>query len=859
MKSKVTKQFEAKSTLRAYSEGGFIQSLRNAMGMGNNAERRSRIDAAVDKAAPPPPRTPPPPPQPEPPKKEFRFNDGGYVDPETVGVVAPGMKNGGKLRAYCSGGMVPERMNMAKGGKVSGKGGPREDKVGPLMLSAGEYVLPAKTVEAVGGPEHLDQVVRETNDGREPGAKVVKNGKIGAAAGGYLPGPEGDPTWGQRLRNMGSRFTGAAGAAWDAAGKAYKDFAPKAQKAAADAARAASEYAGQSAFEHGQRVGEAGKAVGGAAKDAASAAREFGAGAARGAGFNPGYTVREATMDEWVKAGGKPPPGYKPTIEPGPASGAGKLGPEAAAERLRQMKVPVGGNAGAPPPPGGAGAAAAGAGGRGAGMLSRLASVGKNVLGPLGAAYGGWELGSAVGEAARKNMTIDETDTLGGTINQALRAVGLGVNDDAYLKYKAGRSAADIQKDQMTNAQLEAQNAARAPGAVPPAGPIANATFSDARTEAAAGRNPGEDEITSRLRQLGADMVLRPDLGDANNRIAQFGRNTYAGIGNGTPMAPTGVRFASDADIARLRDWTPDDIMRGYKQPMQTEAVGLRDPDAAARDARNERIGLESQIKEMTRFRPSEGARLLAGLHTNAQDNAQRAADSALRARTATEGHGVTMRGQDITAGTALAGQQTAAQTARARLNYDIANTIRQQANSDRDYALNVARFGTEEANRLRDDYNARADKAVEHMDKFAENSFFGADGKADAARGAAFKQAMAGAIDKDFLSLNPAAQRNALGQATTAFKIMEAFNKSGGVWADTIESLPQELKTKAPEFRDWIVGGASLADIVKAKAKGAVGFDGRMVEGPGGQVRSLSAVGGGSVDQVGSILRQQR
>ena len=64
-------------------------------------------------------------------------------------------------------------MEMAHGGvhtgpgRVTGPGGPREDKV-PAMYSDGEYVLPAKTVDALGGPDALDALVQETNDGRKP-------------------------------------------------------------------------------------------------------------------------------------------------------------------------------------------------------------------------------------------------------------------------------------------------------------------------------------------------------------------------------------------------------------------------------------------------------------------------------------------------------------------------------------------------------------------------------------------------------------------------------------------------------------------------------------------------------------------
>lgn len=80
------------------------------------------------------------------------------------------------------------RIRMASGGAVQGPGGPREDKV-PAMLSNGEYVLPAKTVQKLGGPEELDELVRGTNDGREP-----QRGLRHMAAGGVIEiGPDGRP------------------------------------------------------------------------------------------------------------------------------------------------------------------------------------------------------------------------------------------------------------------------------------------------------------------------------------------------------------------------------------------------------------------------------------------------------------------------------------------------------------------------------------------------------------------------------------------------------------------------------------------------------------------------------------------
>ena len=56
---------------------------------------------------------------------------------------------------------------MSNGGKVRGKGGPRDDKIGPVMLSDGEYVLPADTVKAV-GVDFLDRLRDATHTYSSP-------------------------------------------------------------------------------------------------------------------------------------------------------------------------------------------------------------------------------------------------------------------------------------------------------------------------------------------------------------------------------------------------------------------------------------------------------------------------------------------------------------------------------------------------------------------------------------------------------------------------------------------------------------------------------------------------------------------
>jgi hypothetical protein len=70
------------------------------------------------------------------------------------------------------------RLGLRRGGKVTGPGGPEEDKI-DARLSNGEYVLPAKTTATIGVPV-LDEIVRATNDGKEPAGSF----RTGMATGG---------------------------------------------------------------------------------------------------------------------------------------------------------------------------------------------------------------------------------------------------------------------------------------------------------------------------------------------------------------------------------------------------------------------------------------------------------------------------------------------------------------------------------------------------------------------------------------------------------------------------------------------------------------------------------------------------
>lgn len=137
MTNNIQKAFKTKSKLRGMADGGHVDSRILGSGMAQRAGsalqgRRAQLEAAIDAAsgAPPPPTAP--------------VAADRAKEPEKKGA----------LRSF---------FGLADGGKVKGKGGPTDDKVGPVMLSDGEYVLPADTVKIV-GRDKLDALRLATHD-----------------------------------------------------------------------------------------------------------------------------------------------------------------------------------------------------------------------------------------------------------------------------------------------------------------------------------------------------------------------------------------------------------------------------------------------------------------------------------------------------------------------------------------------------------------------------------------------------------------------------------------------------------------------------------------------------------------------
>jgi hypothetical protein len=215
--SNMRKSFETKAKLRHMADGGIFKDIIN--GVQTFTDERAKTAGAqpytprafrelpntgitsggvttplpagvapapVLSAAPPmpapaklsvaPPLPAPPPaakisPMPIGPRSNYLAATGGFGP--TQAPAAPAQTTYQKAGGISGDSPVPRRMGAmglpimtsvgyASGGAVKGPGGPTDDKVGPVMLSDGEYVLPADTVRKV-GKENLDALKDATH------------------------------------------------------------------------------------------------------------------------------------------------------------------------------------------------------------------------------------------------------------------------------------------------------------------------------------------------------------------------------------------------------------------------------------------------------------------------------------------------------------------------------------------------------------------------------------------------------------------------------------------------------------------------------------------------------------------------
>ena len=199
MASQITKDFKMKSRLRALADGG-------SRGEGGGLSKEAVMAAiAAQRGAPTPARAPSPAPSPAPeavqrPGGDYLRNPRSVLDARER---AAGLADGGSAPFGSRGlsglrDLIPQMeamgfrqqpaqpdptglravmprvkaMGYMDGGRVEGPGGRTDDKVGPVMLSDEEYVLPGDTADAI-GRDKLDAIrlaTHEFKDGRNKSA-----------------------------------------------------------------------------------------------------------------------------------------------------------------------------------------------------------------------------------------------------------------------------------------------------------------------------------------------------------------------------------------------------------------------------------------------------------------------------------------------------------------------------------------------------------------------------------------------------------------------------------------------------------------------------------------------------------------
>lgn len=286
--SDTKKDFELKSRLRQFQEAQLPKlGTGQARKAGEELYRRSdRVDAAVEQAS-----------QPAPAEREereedqrkvpadFRFADGGTVGsplreekpwwmPSLSWLGTGAARNAGEAMAgrprqidnavdAMSNGQAPQQpqypqpqpqeeeeqpsrpapagFRFADGGRVVGKGGRTDDKVGPVMLSDEEYVLPADTADAI-GRDVLDQLRLHTHDFKDDRKESALRKQHGAAD--HLA-DGGSPDWLEKGKALGQRALAGAQQYGNQAIDYAKSKLPGLQQQAADYGRQGLAYGKQ--------------------------------------------------------------------------------------------------------------------------------------------------------------------------------------------------------------------------------------------------------------------------------------------------------------------------------------------------------------------------------------------------------------------------------------------------------------------------------------------------------------------------------------------------------------------------------------------------------------------------------------
>lgn len=808
--SDTKKDFELKSRLRQFQEAQLPKlGTGQARKAGEELYRRSdRVDAAVEQAS-----------QPAPAEREereedqrkvpadFRFADGGTVGsplreekpwwmPSLSWLGTGAARNAGEAMAgrprqidnavdAMSNGQAPQQpqypqpqqeeeeeqpsrpapagFRFADGGRVNGKGGRTDDKVGPVMLSDEEYVLPADTADAI-GRDVLDQLRLHTHDFKDDRKESALRKQHGAAD--HLA-DGGSPDWLEKGKALGQRALAGAQQYGNQAIDYAKSKLPGLQKQAVDYGRQGLEYGKQVGAQaadfartnlnpdalrkHAATVQQAATETGAQLKD------QF-----ERAAYNPAER-RQMAMDR-VRA----ELGDKPV-------GTGQANPQ---YRMPQAAAPA---APATPQPKApnvlqrAGSALRNAPAAARGVINKpfnAIPTGLTVA-AAGAQAGAQELrDQESGYAKAFNESMDDMNAIGGSALRVLSGIGdnltggyatrLGQGISSML---GGESFSDgfnraTHREQFEAARqpapstpaapAEAPRASASPAAVPPADPVPAAPAA-----APVATPPG-------YTNLGNYGYGGPDILGTSTR-ADGKLNSFTNVAPSRLRAPKDQSENINAIFDRMRHERGTDWWARHGASLDAQRAGLL---------------LENQ-RNLTQNR--------------GQDQMAQAADASAQLRAAEQNENAV---QSRLRQAANAGQ-LGSSMAKALMDNDLKRE---------ELALKRSSMAQE-----------RADKQAGQFDKAVDGMFIGADGKPDAKQAQAFRQFLGQSnmkVDgKSFTNMTPQERLQNLAQARNMFDLMQRQNAGAQTQSSTYS--PIVGSKNGYSLGDVIHGDASIGDYM--------------------------------------------
>lgn len=804
--SDTKKDFELKSRLRQFQEAQLPKlGTGQARKAGEELYRRSdRVDAAVEQAS-----------QPAPAEREereedqrkvpegFRFADGGTVSsplreekpwwmPSLSWLGTGAARNAGEAMAgrprqidnavdAMSNGQAPQQpqypqpqqqeeeeqpsrpapagFRFADGGRVTGKGGRTDDKVGPVMLSDEEYVLPADTADAI-GRDVLDQLRLHTHnfkDDRKESALRKQSGAADHLADG------GSPDWLEKGKALGQRALAGAQQYGAQAIDYAKSKLPSLQQQAADYGRQGLAY---------------GKQVGAQAADFTRANLNPDALRAHAATVQKAATETGAQLkDQFERAAYSPAERRQIAMdrvraELGDRSvGSGQVNPQ---YRTPQTAAPAAPVTPQPVQP------------KGPGVLSRAgSSLRSAVNSPLNKVSTGLAVGTSAlqsgaqelrdqesGYAKAFNESMGGMNAIGGSALRVLSGIGdnltggyatrLGQGISSML---GGESFSDgfnraTHREQFEAARqpapstpaapAEAPRASASPAAVPAAVPVPAAPAA-----APVATPPG-------YTNLGNYGYGGPDILGTSTR-ADGKLNSFTNVAPSRLRAPKDQTENINAIFDRMRHERGTDWWARHGASLDAQRAGLL---------------LENQ-RNLTQNR--------------GQDQMAQAADASAQLRAAEQNENAVQ--------SRLRQAASAGQLGSSMMKALMDNDLKKQE-------LDIKRSSMAQE---------QADKQAGQFDKAVDGMFIGADGKADAKQAQAFRQFLGQSnlkVDgKAFTNMTPQERLQNLAQARNMFDLMQRQNAGARTQSSTYS--PIVGSKNGYSLGDVVHGDAGISDYI--------------------------------------------